>query len=285
MGKGWKKIGLGWIQRERKKEIRIFLLTDIFLTGMTTYQLMLKQRSEKRIGTIMNFKFNGQKPLRPAEFAEQQLLEAILNQEYKPGTLLPGERVLANSLGITRPTLRETLQRLSKEGWITIRQGKPTRVNDYLKEGGLSLLGSMARYGKDLSYDMVLYLLEVRIALLPGVVRLAVEQNPQALIDYLKKSTLLKNDSKEYAEYDWGLQMLMVTLTENPLFRLVLNDFTPMYNILGKLYFQEKEARAFSLNFYGDFMDAIENGGKEAENVVRRTMESTVAIWKKGQNY
>ncbi|MCP4722010.1 MAG: GntR family transcriptional regulator, partial [Desulfobacteraceae bacterium] len=68
-----------------------------------------------------------QKPLKPAEFAEKQLLETILDGIYQPGDTLPAERVLAQSLGVTRPTLRETLQRLSKEGWVTIAQGKPTR--------------------------------------------------------------------------------------------------------------------------------------------------------------
>lgn len=68
-----------------------------------------------------------QKLLKPAEFAENQLLEAILDNTYGPGDVLPAERILARFLGVTRPTLRETLQRLSKEGWVTIAHGKPTR--------------------------------------------------------------------------------------------------------------------------------------------------------------
>jgi len=110
-----------------------------------------------------------EKLLKPAEFAEKQLLEAILGLKYNPGEVLPAERLLAIELGVTRPTLRETLQRLSKEGWITIRHGKPTKVNDYLKNGGLGILSSLARYGKNLSTDMVSHLLEVRTVMFPDI--------------------------------------------------------------------------------------------------------------------
>ena len=82
---------------------------------------------------------NSSPPMKPAEYAEHQILEAILDKSYGPGDALPGERALAQSLGVTRPTLRETLQRLAKEGWVTIAHGKPTRVNDYLAQGGLGI--------------------------------------------------------------------------------------------------------------------------------------------------
>ena len=45
------------------------------------------------------------KMMKPAEQAEHLLITAILNGELAPGTVLPGERKLAEDLGITRPTL------------------------------------------------------------------------------------------------------------------------------------------------------------------------------------
>jgi GntR family transcriptional regulator, negative regulator for fad regulon and positive regulator of fabA len=47
---------------------------------------------------------------------------------------------------VTRPTLRETLQRLERDGWVEIHQGKPTRVRDYWKEGSLGVLNTLARH-------------------------------------------------------------------------------------------------------------------------------------------
>ena len=87
-------------------------------------------------------------PLRPTQHAENIILTAILEGRYPPEGVLPAERVLAEQIGVTRPTLRETLQRLAREGWITIRHGKPTKVNDYWNKGGLSLLGTITQYGQ-----------------------------------------------------------------------------------------------------------------------------------------
>ena len=64
--------------------------------------------------------------LRPTQYAEKVLVTAILDGTYPTGTSLPNERNLAEQIGITRPTLRETLQRLAGEGWIKIHHGKPT---------------------------------------------------------------------------------------------------------------------------------------------------------------
>ena len=67
---------------------------------------------------------------KPAEVAESRLVQAILDGDFPINSTLPAERELAHLLGITRPTLREVLQRLSRDGWLEIRHGKPTRVRN-----------------------------------------------------------------------------------------------------------------------------------------------------------
>lgn len=59
------------------------------------------------------------------------LLTSILNGVYPSGSTLPNARNLSAEISATRPTLRETLQRLANEGWIRIQHGKPTVVNDF----------------------------------------------------------------------------------------------------------------------------------------------------------
>jgi GntR family negative regulator for fad regulon and positive regulator of fabA len=51
-------------------------------------------------------------PSRPAERAERQLIGGIQEGQLPMGSSLPAERELAARLGVTRPTLRETLWRL-----------------------------------------------------------------------------------------------------------------------------------------------------------------------------
>jgi GntR family negative regulator for fad regulon and positive regulator of fabA len=121
------------------------------------------------------------------------LFLAILDATYQPGDSLPAERILADLIGVTRPTLRETLQRLSKEGWVTIQHGKSTKVNDYLTNGGLGILRSLTRYGRHLSTDMVSHLLEARTTLFPDIAQKAISSQPSEILAYLNQSKTLED--------------------------------------------------------------------------------------------
>lgn len=246
-------------------------------TGMTSYQKdmgLFKQRCDIVI----------EKPLKPAEFAEKKLLEAILDRTYRPGDSLPAERQLAELMGVTRPTLRETLQRLSREGWVKIRQGKPTRVNDYLKQGGLGMLRSLAAHGQTLSNDMISHLLDVRITLFPGVAQKAVSNDPEPLLTFLEQANGLKDDAKAFAEFDWGLQMQMIHAAQNPVFHMMFNDFKPLYHMLGETYFKRTIARKASRQYYMDLTRAMRSEtGKEMGDTVKQIVEDimvhSLKIW------
>lgn len=72
----------------------------------------------------------------PAGFAEEYIIESIWNNRFPHGTILPAERELSELIGVTRTTLREVLQRLARDGWLTIQHGKPTKVNNFGKRQG-----------------------------------------------------------------------------------------------------------------------------------------------------
>jgi GntR family negative regulator for fad regulon and positive regulator of fabA len=220
-----------------------------------------------------------QKPVKPAEFAETQLLEAIIDGRYGPGDLLPAERTLAQSLGVTRPTLRETLQRMSKEGWVTIAHGKPTRVNDYLASGGLGVLNTLSRFDRSLSPDMIAHLLEARTLIFPGVAQRAVEKDPAAIQNFLATKVGLDMDAKSFATYDWALQMLMVKITRNPVLKMMFNDFAPVYGRLGQWYFTHETARKMSLEYYGALELVLQEKGALVQTLVERTMARAQRFW------
>ena len=214
--------------------------------------------------------------VKPAVHAETQIMEAILDGRWPPGHALPAERILATELGVTRPTLRETLQRLSREGWVTIAHGKPTRVNDYLTCGGLGVLSSMARYGGQLSESMVKSLLEARVILLPAVAGHAFDTDPAALSRFL--SSVPENTAKAMAAYDWELQICMVTAAKNPILGLIFNDFTPMYQLWCESYFEDPAARERSLAYYADLAEALAAGRSPAP-LVAEMMKEALDAW------
>jgi len=220
------------------------------------------------------------KILRPTQYVEKILVTAILDGTYACGKALPNERSLAEQMGVTRPTLRETLQRLAAEGWLTIHHGKPTVVNDYWQEGGLRLLGTLSKYRTYLPNVFITHLLEVRLTMVPSVAGRAARFQPEILLNYLAEARNLAEDAKAFSDFDWKLQMLMARNSQNPVFSLILNDFAQIFANMATHYFNLKAARQASRRFYRELTRAIENHADTVEDVVKKAMEQSVSIWK-----
>jgi GntR family transcriptional regulator, transcriptional repressor for pyruvate dehydrogenase complex len=100
-----------------------------------------------------------------------QLVGDIVAGGLHAGDALPSERRLAEVLGVSRPAVREALQRLSHAGLIDVRQGDTTRVRDYRRSGGLDLLPRLLADEHGPRLDVVRSVLEVRLTLAPDVAR------------------------------------------------------------------------------------------------------------------
>jgi GntR family negative regulator for fad regulon and positive regulator of fabA len=222
---------------------------------------------------------NLNQPLKPAQYAEKTLVTSILNGTYPTGTALPNERTLAERIGVTRPTLREILQRLAGEGWIRIHHGKPTMVNDYWQEGGLSLLSTLSRYGGLLSNEFITHLLEVRVAMLPTLAERAASYHPKIILNYLETARTLDENAEAFSNYDWKLQLLMAKNSDNPVFALILNDFASIFKTMALRYFGLKMARQASRTYYHELSEAIEQNGERVMAVVKKAMEQSIDIW------
>jgi len=74
--------------------------------------------------------FNAE-PVRKRRLYEQvveQIEESILTEKLKPGELLPAERDLCESFGVSRTAVREALFVLQQNGLIDLENGKRARV-------------------------------------------------------------------------------------------------------------------------------------------------------------
>jgi GntR family negative regulator for fad regulon and positive regulator of fabA len=240
---------------------------------------LLPDRHPYRVTEMQSNPPNLRPPMRPTQYAEHILVTSILNGTYPAGTILPGERTLANEIGITRPTLRETLQRLAGEGWVRIQHGKPTVVNDFWQQGGLSLLGTLAKYGDFIPDDFITRLLEVRVTLLPPVARLAAVHRPRKMLGFLGHKPRPADSADTYAAYDWELQIRMARECGNPIYGLILNDFASIFQSMATRYFLAPKPRRASLRYYRELARSIARKDHSVESVVRKAMEQSVAIW------
>ncbi len=219
-------------------------------------------------------------PTRPIDHAESQLIAAIIEGKFASGSMLPAERELAAQLGVTRPTLREALRRLERDGWITIHQGKPTRVNDFWWEGGLNVLSGIVRHSRRLPPEFVPNLLRVRADLAPSYTRLAVEHAPQTVITLLNARDVLDSVPQHWAHFDWTLQRTLAIASGNPVYALILNSFSEFYEKLAQIYFSIEPARASSAHYYEQlYQAALADDPAAAADCTRRVMRESVELW------
>ena len=222
-------------------------------------------------------------PQKPAEITENRLIEAILEGHFPISSHLPAERDLAAQLGVTRPTLREALQRLGRDGWVEIRQGRPTRVRDYWHEGSLGVLGAIARHTRHVPPDFVPNLLLVRELLAPAYTRLAVELEPGHIQEFLTASFLLNDEASAFALFDWQLHHTLTIASGNPIFTLILNGFRELYQPMACIYFQSPVARGSSRAFYRELEKAArQKDAQAAEEITRQVMVESLELWLKG---
>ena len=203
-----------------------------------------------------------------AAYAEQELVRSILNGGYPPNTCLPNERELAQELGITRPTLRETLKKMERDGWIRIRHGKSTLVNDFWKSGGLNVLSAITVFQDSLPPDLVDHLLESRIALVPHYTALAVERAGREVAGFVDGFRDLSQDSREYSRFDWELHHRLAELSGNPVYVFIINGFRQLYVHLAAGYFIHSRARELSRRFFGLLANSAREGDAEGARAI-----------------
>lgn len=71
--------------------------------------------------------------VRLADSVATELERRILQGNLRPGDALPSERKLAEEFGISRPSIREALQKLVAKGLLVTRHGGGTVVTDRLE--------------------------------------------------------------------------------------------------------------------------------------------------------
>ena len=225
---------------------------------------------------------NWESPLRPAELTESRLIAAILDGTFPINSQFPAERELSDQLGVTRPTLREALQRLGRDGWLEIHQGKPTRVRNYWQEGNLGLLNALTRDLEKLPPDFVAQLLEVRISLAPEYAALAVARHPAEVARILAPYRDLADTAVVYSEADWLLHHHLTIASANPVYTLILNGFSSLYRLFGPVYFAVEANRRHSQAFYRELeAAALKKDPQAARSITLRIMTESLENYHK----
>jgi GntR family transcriptional regulator, transcriptional repressor for pyruvate dehydrogenase complex len=101
------------------------------------------------------------KPIKQSKLSDEivaQIQNSIKNRELQPNDVLPSEREMAKMLNVSRPPLREALNKLEAMGFIKIHRGRRVIVKSI---GDAMLPGMLAKaIAEDI--DLSMQLLEIR---------------------------------------------------------------------------------------------------------------------------
>jgi len=228
----------------------------------------------------------------PAGFAEEYIIESIWNSRFPPGSILPAERELSELIGVTRTTLREVLQRLARDGWLTIQHGKPTRVNNFWETSGLSILETLARLDHDSVPQLIDNLLSVRTNISSIFIRRAIRHHGEKAQEVLESANHVEDHAEAYTELDYNIFRGLAFASGNPIYGLILNGLKGLYTRVGRYYFSNPEARKLAQNFYQQLMtisqnqqfdaivDAVRDYGRQSGDIwhsMQKTMPADLA--------
>lgn len=128
---------------------------------------------------------------RISDAVASSLERRILEGSLKPGDRLPPERELAIELGVSRPSLREAIQKLASKGMVQSRQGGGTYVTDRLESSFFDPWQDMMGAHPNLHEDM----LEFRRMLEGQAAEWAAERSTEADLTRLGQSFTALNDA------------------------------------------------------------------------------------------
>jgi DNA-binding FadR family transcriptional regulator len=120
----------------------------------------------------------------PDEVFDQVLAE-VVDGALEPGEPLPSERRLAEVLGVSRPAVREALQRMAQTRLLEVRHGGATTVRDFRRYAGLDLLPRLLVRAGSLDVTVARSVLEARLVVGPGVAALAAQRGGPGLEAHL----------------------------------------------------------------------------------------------------
>jgi len=223
------------------------------------------------------------KPIRTASLKDvfiKRFEELILSGKFPVGQKLPSERELALQLGVSRPIVHEGLVDLAAKGLITLIPRVGTIVNDFRKEGSLSLLTSLVNYHQGyLEPGLLVSLLDMRLLFEVETARLAAANRNQEQLDSIrallqKEDSINHQDVESISELDFDFHHLIALASGNHIYPLLLNSFKHCYLNLAGQFFSDPTVVPVVFDFHKKMVKAIKDKNeKSAAGIMRRMLD------------
>lgn len=208
---------------------------------------------------------------RPASLVErvcQQLSEFIRCGNSEEERWLPGERSLAEKLGVSRTVVREATKRLEQQGMLEIQHGTGIKIVDRLHR---PLNDSLSLLIPDMA-DRLQQLNEARLCIEPDAAALAAKGATMEQIRTLRRlQTQLENapDNAAAIEADIAAHHAIADASGNRIYRLILDSLAEL-GVTSRLRTIGRIGKETAIKHHAAILVAIENRDSEAARAAMR---------------
>ncbi|WP_280276244.1 FadR/GntR family transcriptional regulator [Nocardia wallacei] len=209
-----------------------------------------------------------------------QLVDEVLDGELAPGATLPAERQLAEVLGVSRPTVREALQRLAHTGLVEVRQGGATTIRDFRRSAGVDMLPRLILRRGELDHAVIRSILEARLAMGREVAGLAADRAGATLAPELGEALeKLAAESDPVRQQVWALEFWdhVVDAADSIVYRLLFNNLRAVYEPALAALASVMAAEVSRIDRYRALAEAIHAGARTAAQEAAHALLSLAA--------
>lgn len=192
-----------------------------------------------------------------------QLLDEMVDGDLEAGDNLPSERRLAEILGVSRPAVREALQRMAQTRLVEVRHGGATTVRDFRRYAGLDLLSRLLVRAGRLDVGVARSILEARLAIGPVVAGLAATRRGPAESDVLDAAVQVlreTNDPLTSQRAALAFWDVVTDAADSVAFRMMFNSLRLAYEPALEVLAPLMEAEVGNVAAYEALATAIRHG-------------------------
>jgi GntR family transcriptional repressor for pyruvate dehydrogenase complex len=209
---------------------------------------------------------------RPASLVErvcQQLAELIRGGSTEEERWLPGERSLAEKLGVSRTVVREATKRLEQQGMLEIQHGTGIKIVDRLHR---PLNDSLTLLIPDMA-DRLQQLNEARLSIEPDAAASAAQRATKEQIKTMRRiQTQLEKapDNAAAIEADIAAHHAIADASGNLIYRLILDSLAEI-GVTSRLRTIGRIGKKAAIEHHAAILEAIERRDPETARAAMRT--------------
>ncbi|MET3963536.1 GntR family transcriptional repressor for pyruvate dehydrogenase complex [Marmoricola sp. OAE513] len=195
-----------------------------------------------------------------------QLLGEVVDGSLSAGDTLPSERRLSELLGVSRPAVREALQRMSATRLVEVRHGGATTVRDFQRYAGLDLLPRMLVRDGELDPTVARSIIEARFAIAPGVARMAAErigradEHTRRALEEALGTLAAAGDPVARQHAALAFWDAIVDIADSIVFRMMFNNLRLAYEPALEALAPLLDGEVSNLDGYREIRDAVVDG-------------------------